>query len=258
MLASFLTSNGLEYFNSLEMRVPKSKSTCEKLLQAWTVVASRYEVLRTGFTNSGDAQHPFAMLTYKPGVFDVKFEINRPSSGGDNSLDERTKDISEVVLHSLHHPPWRIELTTHGENSCALRLYIHHALYDAHSIMLILGDVRKCYYEEKLSMTASIDSLLNSIISEYDNDLEGQKKFWQNVIRESAVGAFPSTSPVRVRSPKTYSLERSCGTPLSEIQAKCRETGVTIQAAGQASWARVLSSYLGETCIIFGTGETYS
>lgn len=258
MLASFLTSNGLAYFNSFEMRVPESKQVRERLLQAWSIVTSRYEILRTGFTNIDHVQHPFAMLTYKPGVFDIKFEIKEPSSKAENSLGARTKGISELVLRSLHHPPWRIELTTHGENTCALRVYMHHALYDAHSIMLILRDVRKCYYGEKLSTATSIGSLLRSIISEYDDDLESKKTFWQNSVGESAVGAFPNTSPVRVRSPRTYTLERCCGTPLSEIQAKCRNIGVTIQAAGQASWARVLSSYIGETSIIFGTGAVHS
>lgn len=257
MLASFLTSNGLAYFNSFEMRVPESKQICERLLRAWSIVASKYEILRTGFANVDDMQHPFAMLTYRPGVFDVRFEIKEASSQGDDHLGARTKEISEVVLRSLHHPPWRIELTTRGEKSCALRVYIHHALFDAHSIMLILRDVRKCYYGEKLSTTTPIDSLLKSIISECDDDLENKKIFWQSWIRESAVGKFPNTSPLRVRSPRTYTLERCCGIPLSEIQAKCRNIGVTIQAAGQASWARVLSSYIGEISIIFGTGASY-
>lgn len=201
-----------------------------------------------------DTQHPFAMLIYKPGVFDIDFEIKGLPSQEDNSLVARTKEISEAVLRSLHHPPWRIELSRHAGNSCALRVYVHHALYDAHSIMLILRDVRKCYYGEKLSATTPIDSLLKSIISEYDNDLENKKIFWKNSIGESAVGAFPSSSPVRVRSPTTCTLERDCRTPLSEVQAKCRKIGVTVQAAGQASWARILASYIGEISVIFGTG----
>lgn len=230
----------------------------ERFLQAWSIVASRYEILRTGFTNIDDTQHPFAMLIYKPGVFDIKFEAKEISSSAENSLVARTQEISNAVFRSLHHPPWRVELSTRGENSCALRVYIHHALYDAHSIMLILRDVRKCYYGEKLSATTSIDSLLKSIISEHDNDLENKKNFWKSSIGESAVGRFPSTSPLRVRSPRTYTLERCCITPLSEIQAKCRNIGVTIQAAGQASWARVLASYVGEISIIFGTGAVPS
>ena len=254
MLASFLTSNGSAYFNSFEMRIPKSKQMHERLLRAWSIVASRYEILRTGFTNIGDMQHPFAMLTYKPSVFDIRFEVKEQSFRGKNSLGTQTKEISEVVLRSLHHPPWRVELIIHEQNSYALRVYIHHALYDAHSIMLILRDVRKCYYGEKLSTTTSIDPLLKSIIYEYDDNLENKKSFWKDSIGESAVGAFPNTSPMRVRSPRTFTLERCCGTPLSEIQAKCRNIGVTIQAAGQASWARVLSSYVGETSIVFGTG----
>lgn len=255
MLASFLTSNGSTYFNSFEMQIPKTNQIRERLLHAWSVVASRYEMLRTGFTNIDDTQHPFAMLTYKPGVFDIEIEIKGPLSQEGDSLGAQTQGISKVVLRSLHRPPWRVQLTTHGEKSFGLRVYIHHALYDAHSIMLILRDVRKCYYGEKLSATTAIDFLLKSIISEYDNDIENKKIFWQNSVGESAVGVFPNTSPVRVRSPRTYTLERYCRTPLSEIQAKCRNVGVTIQAAGQAAWARVLSSYVGEISIIFGTGE---
>lgn len=249
-----MTSNGSTYFNSLEMRVPEGKQTHERLLRAWSIVVSRYEILRTGFINVDDTQYPFAMLIYKPDVFEIKLDKDELFSQQGSSLATRTKELSKAIFRSLHHPPWRVELSTNGENSCALRVFIHHALYDAHSIMLILRDVRKCYYGEKLPPTNTIDSLLKSIISEYDNDLENKKKFWKSSIRESAVGKFPDTSPVRVRSPRTYAIERCCKTPLSEIQAKCRNVGVTIQAAGQASWARVLASYVGETSIIFGTG----
>ena len=240
------------------MRVPESGQTHERLLQAWCIVVSRYEMLRTGFINTNDMQHPFAMLIYKPGVFEIKFDNDELSSQEESSLVAHTEGFGKAVFRSLHHPPWRVELGTKGENSCVLRIYIHHALYDAHSIMLILRDVRKCYYGEKLPPINTIDSLLKSIISEYDNDLENKKSFWKSSVRESAVGIFPDTSPIRVRSPRTYAIERCCKTPLSEIQAKCRNIGVTIQAAGQASWARVLASYVGEISIMFGTGTTPS
>lgn len=254
MLASFLTSNGSAYFNSFEMRVPENRQIGEKLQQAWSIVASKYEILRTGFTNVDDTQYPFAMLTYRPGFFGIKFEMKEVPNEGKNNLRERTKVISEAVLRSLHHPPWRIELMTARGNSRVLRVFIHHALFDAHSMMLILRDVIKCYYGENLSTTTSINYLLSSIISESDDDPGNKEIFWQNSIGKSAVGTFPNTSPVKVRSSTTYALERCCETHLSEIQARCRIIGVTIQAAGQASWARVLSSYIGETSVIFGTG----
>lgn len=257
MLASFLTSNGSAYFNSFEMRVPENRQISEKLQQAWSIVASKHEILRTGFTNVDDTQYPFAMLTYRPGVFGIKFEIEEVSHKAKNHLRERTKVISEAVLRSLHHPPWRIELMTGRRNFRILRVFIHHALFDAHSMMLIMRDVRKCYYGEKLSTTTSIDSLLSSIISDSDNELGNKESFWQNLIGKSAVGTFPNSSPVKVQSSTTYALERCCETHLSETQARCRNIGVTIQAAGQASWARVLSSYIGEASIIFGTGALY-
>lgn len=254
MLASFLTSQGSAYFNSFEMRVLESEQICERILRAWSIVTARYEILRTGFTSVDDPQHPFAMLTYQPDVFKVRFETQVASSDDKICLRERTESISKAVLRSLHQPPWRIEVIIKKRHFCSLRVFIHHALFDAHSIMLILRDVEKCYLEENLSSSPSINSLLTSIILENHCNMGLKKSFWQGSLEKSAIGAFPNTSPVKVRLPRTYSSEIYCATPLSEIQARCRNIGVTIQAAGQASWARVLSSYIGETSVIFGTG----
>ncbi len=254
MLASFLTSNGTAYFNSFEIRVPESGQICGRLRRAWTSVASKYEILRTGFANVDDTQHPFAMLTYRKGVIDVGFGVKEESPGGRNHLHEATKEMSETVLRSLHHPSWRIELLTRRDDTCAMRVFIHHALFDAHSIMLILRDVINSYHGEELSTATSINSLLKSIISESIGDREKKETFWTNSMGKPAVGTFPNTAPVEVRSSKIYSSERCCEMPLSEVKDRCRNIGVTIQAAGQASWARVLSSYIGEDSVIFGTG----
>lgn len=254
MLASFLASKGAAYFNSLEVRVPESEQMCDRLRRAWSNVASKYEILRTGFTNVDDAEYPFAMLTYQPGVFDVELEIRVETIDETNRLRERTNLISVAVLHSLHHPPWRVKLIIRKENNFALQIFMHHALFDAHSMKLILHDVKKYYQGEELSKTTSIDFLLNSIILESANDQEIKEIFWRDSISKSAVGKFPNMTTLKLRSSKTYTLEKSCGMPLSEIQARCRNIGVTLQAAGQACWARVLSSYIGETSVIFGTG----
>jgi ferricrocin synthase len=254
MLASFLTSKGAAYFNSLEMRVPERKQICDRLRRAWSNVAAKHEILRTGFTNVDDAEYPFAMLTYQPGVFDVELEIKEESIDGTDHLRGRTKLISEAVLQSLHHPPWRVELIIRKENIFALQVFMHHSLFDAHSMKLILRDVKKHYQGEELSPTTSLGLLLSSIILESSNDQEIKEIFWRDSICKSAVGKFPNMTTLKVRSTKTYALEKCCGMPLSEIQARCRNIGVTFQAAGQACWARVLSSYIGEASVIFGTG----
>lgn len=243
------------YFNSIEMQVPKGPNNDDRLRKAWGIITAKYEMLRTGFSNVNNPQHPFAMLTYHKDVLDPAFAIiEEDSLEKVKSLSAQINYVGKAVLNSLFLPPWRFLVLKRPNHSWAIRLFILHALFDATSLQLILGDLAKSYRGEMLSRAPAIEPLLNSIIIESVSNADSKRTFWQDATKDFSSTKFPDTTVLHVKSTETFALEKTCTMSLPQIQEKCKEIGVTVQSVGQAAWARILSMYTGESAVIFGSG----
>ena len=255
ILAAFLRSNGSMYFNSIEMQIPAGPNDAT-LRKAWGAVVAKYEMLRTGFSNVNNPQHPFAMLTYHKDFLDPSFEVIEEDSLEDiAALSEQANSIGSVVLKSLFLPPWRFLVIKRPHHSWTIRLFMLHALFDATSLQLIQDDLAKSYRGEILSQAPPIEPLLNLILIESASNADSKRAFWQDTMKDFSTTKFPNTTALHVKSTQTFAIERMCAMSLRQIQEKCKEMEVTLQSAGQASWARILSIYTGESAVTFGSGK---
>lgn len=249
ILAAFYRSGGSMYFNSLEMQVPdKGGATIHRLETAWATITAKYQLLRTGFSSLKDPRYPFVMLIYPTyrSVFNVVEE--EPLD-----LQEETRNIGKEVFSSLHLPTYRISAIKRSSNTYTLRLFILHALFDANSLTNILADLARAYSGNSLYPVSTIDHLLSSILTSSTTNLDDQKSFWKDYLKGFHSTTFPNLTPLRIDEGEVYSLEKPCEMTLREIQNACRDLGVTVQAAGQTSWARVLAAYSGVTSVVFGS-----
>ena len=254
MLASFLHSQGFLYFNAIAIQLP-GKENLEKLQIAWSNVVNKYEMLRTGFTNVDNSKYPFAMMTYKKGVFDSTLSVLQDESlESAETLAERTRAISRIILNTLQSPPWRIEIIRQKTKDLLFRLYIHHALFDAVSLRIIFEDFESSYCGIALDPAVPINLLLESILFESDADMENKKMFWKSYMKDVPITKFPNTTVLQIQSKRANSVQKPCEMSLHEVKEKCQSIGVTVQLACQAAWARVLSSYTGELSVRFGLG----
>lgn len=64
---------------------------------------------------------------------------------------------------------------------------------------------------------------------------------------------FPNLTPTIVNDGFARSIQKSSQIDAASLDAFCRHEGVTVQALGQSVWATLLSAYLGEPCVTFGT-----
>ena len=235
--------------------MPEDDDSLNKLRTSWVRVVEKHELLRTGFSTISDVKHPFAMLTYNKDSLDSDFEIlEEELSHGKNALQAQIQLNSKSVLLALHLPPWRLIAIRRRNNVWAIRLFMLHAIFDAISLKVILSDLAKSYRGQSLSPGTPINPLLESILIESSADGDERKLFWQQATMGATVTRFPSTTPLRVESTQMYSIQKDCRLSLEQIQGKCKDLDVTVQAAGQASWARILSIYTGEATVIFGSG----
>ncbi|KAM5447569.1 NRPS cluster protein [Microsporum canis] len=248
MLASFINSEGMLYLNSLTMRSPVPLDLLA-LKEAWESTMERNEMLRTGFCDVKDDTFPFAMIIYSPGVMELPWH-ECPST--DESFVEASCEYQldgRTMLSQLHRPAWFLTIR-HGKDSTLMQLSAHHALYDAHSMNLMLSEVIKLYERSTLPPPIPVSPILGFMIEKFQS-LEAEA-YWEEIGPTFNATKFPDMNPVHVKMNDIQFLSRDCSYPMEKLQIGCRELGVTLQAVGQAAWARILSSYLGESNVTYG------
>ncbi|KAH8809024.1 hypothetical protein F5884DRAFT_733793 [Xylogone sp. PMI_703] len=236
MLAQTLRSDGKEYMNSIHMKLMPTTSI-SKLKMAWEQTIKDHEMLRTGFVPTGDLEYPFAMVTY----FNDKFSTPWIEDS----------HINPSTLERLAQGPWGLRFTYSGDET-VLIFEAHHAMYDAQSIQIILSDVADIYNSRDRLSSLPVNSLLGPILLSEANDLDSQRLFWQNDDNKVIVNRFPNLCPLHSSSKASIVKEIYSTMSVSELDTICRQLGVTMQAAGQAAWARLLAAYTGETDTTFG------
>ena len=253
MLALFINSEGDLYFNTISLKSAVPLDSL-RLKKAWASVVDRNVMLRTGFCHIKDDQSPFAMITYQPGTFDLPwYECPSPESetgipGGSN------------IPSNLHMAPWNITFESLGTHS-VIHFAGLHALYDAKSLDLIFSEVEMVYGGSALPNVTQVEPILGKILGKSrDQDPEGDA-FWKELGQKFQVTKFPDLNPVHAAAQETRVLSKICARSLDDLQDGCKNAGITLQAAGQAAWARLLASYTGESNVTYGvvlSGRTMS
>ncbi|KAJ6015024.1 hypothetical protein N7540_009615 [Penicillium herquei] len=244
MLALFTHSNGKTYFNHMSINSPMPLNT-KLLKEAWAQVMDQHDMLRTGFVQLHDQKYPFAMITYPKGF---KLPWNEVSSYSSDIVDKQ----EQWVVDNLHRPPWQIT-TESSETVSKVHFSALHALYDAQSLESIFSDVMKAYGENPLSEPTPIDATLGPLLLESQNQSLSAQEFWQGLATILHPSKFPDLHPIRTGTQKLLTGSTRSSKPLDALEARCREIGVTLQAAGQTAWARLLAAYTGERSVTFGT-----
>lgn len=245
MLAMFSHSNGDMYFNKMTL-MPTEPLDIQKLKDAWRKVMARHEMLRTGFVQLQDPKHPFAMITYRENAAELPwYEVLSSNSRA------AVPQNAEVVLKNLHLPPWYL-VAGSLESTTAVQLSALHAIYDAQSLHLILADVAAAYKGERFRDTVSINSTLGPILVESFLKGDEAESFWKELSKDVQPSKFPDLHPFRTEKKELLVNSILCSKPRKVLDEGCQRIGTTLQAAGQAAWARLLSAYTGEPGVVFG------
>lgn len=240
----FTHSHGEVYFNRMALRFPAALD--KKILkEAWSTVMAQHDMLRTGFVQLHDQHNPFVMVTYHKNS-ELPWCDTLTSMADTSSVQEKH------ALENLHQPPWRIEVEA-GDNTSIMHFSALHAIYDAQSLATIIADVRAAYEGKALAMPAPVTETLGPILLESKSQSESAKSFWKELAPEVQPSKFPDLHPIRTNERTLLTTSVYCAQSRKALEDACRDIGVTLQAAGQAAWARLLSAYTGESNVTFGT-----
>jgi amino acid adenylation domain-containing protein len=239
MIAQSLHSGGQEYVNSIWFELPPETSI-SKLKTAWDVACKEHEMLRTGFVPIEDPVHPFAMIAYAKDCFSVPWY--------DGGTGQWSND--PIAAHLLRRP-WSLTLL-YEDAKTIIKFTAHHALYDAQSIQMILSDVAKAYASKSIARRPPLTPLLGAILRHGEEGVEAKKLFWEKEENKIVVNRFPDLTPLRKSNASSIVQEMNAQASIAELEESCRQNEVTMQAATQATWARLLAAYVGETSTTFG------
>ena len=227
MLALGAIGNGNGYLVNFTLRFTATVDT-EKLRRACEEVIRNHQILRTVFVQHGSSLYQLALKTLTTNMVVEE-------------QDERTKEtvnISEESTLVLFH------LLVDGQRCHALRLEIHHALYDALSLQLVLRDLDSAYRAEALSGGPQFGAW----VTDMDKvDGSAARKFWRETLEGAsmsyivpqhlgAVRGHPLTESNKINVP-LKTLQNLYGTPSSVFKTV---------------WGIVLAQALGTHDVVFG------
>lgn len=248
MLTEFVNSQGQDYLNFISFRVDTG-ITASVLKNAWVSVIKADPILRTGFTSLDLEDASFAMLQYN---FDESTIPNQIQTYvGNFNVTDWQRDTARAVFNDLSQPPWRMMIID-GSEGVDMHLAIHHVIYDAHSLKAILGHLSQALQGRLMSSQLDASAALQDIMTQTLR-CKNARTFWEKQAAKTVVNKFPVMTPLREE--KRDILVRSLVSSLSfpALEQAVRNTGFTVQAVAQAAWLRILSSYLGEPAVVFGT-----
>ncbi|MCC6858461.1 MAG: amino acid adenylation domain-containing protein, partial [Bryobacterales bacterium] len=156
-------------------------------------------------------------------------------------------------------PLVRLKLIRLGENTHRFVWSHHHLLLDGWSLPILLKEVFACYEAAAAGRTPVLPPARP--YREYIDWLRRQDRsraqaFWRRYLKgfaaptPLAAGPEPSAAPdLTTYATEEIQLPAEC---TSELQALCRQNGLTLNTLVQGAWALLLSRYSGESDVLFG------
>ncbi|KAK2762740.1 NRPS [Arachnomyces sp. PD_36] len=249
MLATFLHSDGYIYFNHMVFKL-RCPIRLPSLKEAWETVSERHEMLRTGFIEIQDEKCPFGMVTYRKGTFELPWSESNCLIGDSEALFRERGKLGKKAHANMHEPPWHLTVQD-CTSYIALQFSALHTIFDAQSLELIISEVAQAYEGKTVQESIPVPTVLDPILSYSSSEANDSRKFWEDIGKEFHVTKFPDLSPVHTKS-KFEVLIKSCSRTPYSLDEGCRKAGITLTAAGQLSWARILAAYTGSNDVTYG------
>lgn len=249
MLSQFILSEGTNYYNfvtwELQAAIPSNL-----LAQAWATLSNRHQILRTGFISISHSDASFAMVVYDTNSVCTEVRCIDETNSTSFDIQKWKHDGIQSSLSDLSRPPWQVALQNR-DGIISMHLGMHHALYDASSLQYMLQDLDSILSHERLEPARSIEHAVKTIVGKATDD-QASKAFWKAKATTMVVNPFPTMTPLRVDVKERQKITRELSISLENSRTSAAVAGITIQAALQSAWARVLSAYQGESAVTFG------
>ncbi|KAK9369470.1 hypothetical protein V1509DRAFT_645651 [Lipomyces kononenkoae] len=262
ILSQFQASRGRLYINHIVFEIPNSV-TYDRLFNAWKRVVQKYEIYRTGFWElDTETTFSYAQIVYKNPEFQWMKSKLTNSRDLDEFVEERTREYRQYAIDHLHLPQLFLEYIDMPDGSSRyLLLVANHAIFDAQSLNITLSEVSSFIEGAELAdRDSSYHDVLNSILRlQLSAASDNGNRFWEGSLGATSVTRMPNLNPFREDVVDMRTVERQLSFTYEQLRQNCSKLNVSVQSAGAAAWAKLLSLYTGEPEILFGmvlSGQT--
>ncbi|KAK5137565.1 hypothetical protein LTR08_008545 [Meristemomyces frigidus] len=227
MLSMWLASHGQLFYPIFSYELHGAGLGTEQLGRAWKELVARHTILRTVFCATEDETVPLLQIVLR------EVDGNGFHIGGEQSA------VVDVKADGRH-PMAEMFVLEKSEGVYGLELRIHHALYDAVSLPLLMRD-----YRDLLSGTPSQPPALRLddfvALSIRSEARQASRAFWTSYLRD--------VEPVRLVQPKLQGAVKRVEifqprlfTSVAGLERLARAEGVTVQALLFAAHAKVYAA----------------
>ncbi|KAL4963584.1 nonribosomal siderophore peptide synthase SidC [Aspergillus stella-maris] len=248
-LASWLKS-GRKLFEPAWSFASSQRIDGAKLQDAWLKLRNRHPVLRTVFVTTSESE-PVQVVMKSAADNTETFKTIEYSS---NIADLAKVQAREEALQpsSLTAPPIRLRLLKAADKDGIL-VIIHHSLYDAWTMPMIVSELGKLYQGEKPTINpdflAFVDHSLR-VLGSVD-----EKNYWTKALMPSKPtilkGSGTSPNPDQLFVSAWEKVKN-----LSAMEAACRRSGLSLQTIILLAVARCLANTTGVASPIMGLYQT--
>ncbi|KAI0113515.1 acetyl-CoA synthetase-like protein [Daldinia grandis] len=247
MISQFLNSDGAHYFNYIAWSL-RTGVASQRIAEAWVQLTANCQILRTGFVPVDHKDASYAMVTYPVAGFSAPVSIRQSRSF---NISEWRASAASKVLENLSMPPWRVVIVDHGSDQSTMHLAMHHALYDANSLRYLLRLLTGALSGSTGGYSPSIHSALSACLDPTHSE-SASEAFWRAKAADLVASKFPVMTPLHISTHTSLTVSMESDISSDSLRRMSSQADITVRAALQAAWTRVLSSYLGETSVTFG------
>ena len=251
MMAQFIKSGGRDYFNYIDFELEDGVSAAN-LADAWRVVSSAHPILRTVIAPVEHDDCAFAMFQYPSTMFDISTVVFSQEQTDTFDLwtwrEEAARTAAEIPQGRL----WSVAIVEAQDKARTMHVAIHHALYDAQSLQMILKDLSTATVGGQLTAKFNTEHAVTAILSQAFGTAESSAEFWRRQADRVVINTFPVLTPLREKAGTILAKSMASTVPLTTLERAASRSGYTLHVILQAAWARVLSAYLGEDSVVFG------
>ena len=239
MLSSTDTENPDAYQNIIVFRIT---GDLRRLKNSWVAMLHKHQILRTGFLVTESSHFPYAQVVLKD------FELPWKTHGQSVELASTVRGPATNCAR----PPYSLNVSNAEDgNRPSLSLTMHHALYDAEAMTLLLEDIEKSYLGSASSSTASFDKYLLYMINLDPDTIDA---FWHEQLKDFSpacvVAPEELSSGIQDRSQQIITTSPALG--LQSLEKEAQSSSLTLSSLIQSAWARLLCCYLDADDICFG------
>ncbi|MDI3622824.1 amino acid adenylation domain-containing protein, partial [Pseudomonas aeruginosa] len=235
------------YINQLSIAVDGLDP--QRLQRAWSAVAQRHEVLRSGFLWL-DQEEPLQFVLADPGL---PFEV----------LDWRGRAISDAALEQvaqqerrkgfdLGQPPLqRIRLLRLGEDRYQLIWTYHHILIDGWSTSQLFGEILELYSGGSLPPAVPYRHYIAWLRA---RDGKASEAFWRRQLARMDEPTYLADAFNAAREGYGHQAlyTRLDSDATEHLKRFAQSQRVTLNTLVQGAWLLLLSRYSGQRCVSFG------